>query len=376
MMHLIQYRFKTLLRDRMSMFWALAFPLILGTFFYFAFGNIGTNNLDTISAAVVAEKESDETTAFVSFLNEMEKADSETIKITEMTEKEALKQLKSRKIKGIYYAQEVPELTVGGTGIEESVLQAILESYNQNAQMLRQVMAEKPEGMQAAVESLNDYQEMVTEVTINGKEVNGVIQYFFALIAMACMYGCFLGLTTVMGMKANLSELAMRRCIAPINRLRMVIVDMFVTFIIHFFDMLVLLAYLKYVLKLDFGKNMGGTILVCAVGSLIGVAFGIFIGSLGHMREAAKVGIMLSVSMVASFLSGLMASQIKNVVEQYCPIVNRINPAALITDALYCMSVYNNPERYGKDLLILTIMAVLLVVSAFVMVRRERYDSI
>ena len=265
MMHLIQYRFKTLLRDRMSMFWALAFPLILGTFFYFAFGNIGTNNLDTISAAVVAEKESDETTAFVSFLNEMEKADSETIKITEMTEKEALKQLKSRKIKGIYYAQEVPELTVGGTGIEESVLQAILESYNQNAQMLRQVMAEKPEGMQAAVESLNDYQEMVTEVTINGKEVNGVIQYFFALIAMACMYGCFLGLTTVMGMKANLSELAMRRCIAPINRLRMVIVDMFVTFIIHFFDMLVLLAYLKYVLKLDFGKNMGGTILVCAV---------------------------------------------------------------------------------------------------------------
>ena len=115
---------------------------------------------------------------------------------------------------------------------------------------------------------------------------------------------------------------------------------------------------------------------MCAVGSLIGVAFGIFIGSLGHMREAAKVGIMLSVSMVASFLSGLMASQIKNVVEQYCPIVNRINPAALITDALYCMSVYNNPERYGKDLLILTIMAVLLVVSAFVMVRRERYDSI
>ena len=94
------------------------------------------------------------------------------------------------------------------------------------------------------------------------------------------------------------------------------------------------------------------------------------------MGEGVKIGIMIGVSMTLSFLAGLMNADIKNVVDRNAPLLNRLNPAALISDALYCLNVYDAPERYIQDLVILSVMCVLLLAGTFVIIRRERYDSI
>ena len=41
MLHLLKYQFLQTIRSRSIMFWALAFPLILGALFYVSFGNTG-----------------------------------------------------------------------------------------------------------------------------------------------------------------------------------------------------------------------------------------------------------------------------------------------------------------------------------------------
>ena len=38
--HDFKYSFLLLIRNKVELFWLLAFPIILGTFFYFAFGNL------------------------------------------------------------------------------------------------------------------------------------------------------------------------------------------------------------------------------------------------------------------------------------------------------------------------------------------------
>ena len=63
MLHLIKYRFKQNLRDISSMFWALAFPIILGTFFYFAFASSGLASTgeaewEPVKVAVIEEDSS------------------------------------------------------------------------------------------------------------------------------------------------------------------------------------------------------------------------------------------------------------------------------------------------------------------------------
>ena len=94
------------------------------------------------------------------------------------------------------------------------------------------------------------------------------------------------------------------------------------------------------------------------------------------MAEGIKIGILLGISMVCSFLAGLMNAEMKYVVEQHAPIINRSNPAALISDAFYCINVYDDPARYTRNLVTLFMMCIVLIIASFLMVRRERYDSI
>ncbi|NCC44706.1 MAG: ABC transporter permease [Clostridia bacterium] len=310
MLHLLKYRLLSTMRDRTSMFWALAFPIILGTLFFFAFKGIGTDSLEPIPTAVVTEGETD--TNFMTFLDQMQEGEESFITYEEMSSEEALEKLKAREVSGIYYVKEIPTLTVGGTGLEESILQSLLESYNRNASIIKNVLQHNPEALSKTMESMADYQNLVKDVSINGKEINGTFQYFLALIAMACLYGAFLGFTTALELKANLSALALRRSVTPTNRLKIIFIDLIVTFFIHFINIMILLGYLKYILKIDFGDDLGRTILVCFVGCLIGVALGIFVGSIGRMKEGGKIGVILIVTMGCSFGAGLMMADIKN----------------------------------------------------------------
>ena len=94
------------------------------------------------------------------------------------------------------------------------------------------------------------------------------------------------------------------------------------------------------------------------------------------MQEGIKIGILLGVSMVSSFLAGLMNNTMKDIVERNVPLLNRINPAALISDAFYCINVYDDMGRYYRNLFTLAAICIALVTASFFMVRRERYDSI
>ena len=78
----------------------------------------------------------------------------------------------------------------------------------------------------------------------------------------------------------------------------------------------------------------------------------------------------------AAFLSGLMNNTMKDLVEKNMPVINRINPAALISDAFYCINVYDDMSRYYRNLFTLAVMSITLVTASFLLIRRESYDSI
>lgn len=373
MLHLLKYRLKSSIGNRQSMFWALFFPIILGTLFNFTIGKMNDGDLATIPVAIVKEEQEK---VFTSFLKEMEDSDSKIVSVKEMDEDQALAALEEKEIKGIFYAGEKVSLSVSGKGMEESILETILESYMDGINVMTNVAAVHPEGLNDAMTSMYDYQGLVESVSLTGKTINGNIQYFFALIAMACLYGCFLGADTAFELQANLTTLGARRCVAPIHKLKMIVADMIGTFIIHFTNLMLLLLYLRYILKIGFDGQMGKMVLVVLMGSIIGVSLGILVGSIGRMKENIKIGVLLGVSMISSFLSGLMIGNMKDLIEKNAPIINRLNPAALIADAFYCINVYDNPARFSRNLWTLGALSMVMIVGSYLLVRRERYDSI
>ena len=374
MLHLIKYNLLVKVKNFATTFWPLIFPLLLGTMFYFAFGNIDDADFETVQVGIVKEKEPD--TLFLMFLNQIGNNGNHLISTLELSEADALSQLENEQISGIYYVGKAPTLTVAANGIPQSILQSVLSSYETGKNTIQQIARTHPSGLWNGIQQMINQQETITQVSLGGHTINGTVQFFYALIAMTCLYGCFIGFGSAITLQANITALAARRCVTPTHKLKLILSEQIASFLLGYFDVIVLLVYLRYILKLDFQGKIGPMLLISFFGSLIGVSIGIFVGSLGKMKEGVKIGIILGISMICSFLSGLMNNTMKDIVEKNAPFINRINPAALISDAFYCINVYDDLERYYRNLITLAVMSVVLVTVSFLLIRRENYDSI
>ena len=374
MLHLIKYNLLVKVKNFATTFWPLIFPLLLGTMFYFAFGNIDDADFETVQVGIVKEEEPD--TLFLMFLDQVENNGNHLIAAQELSGTAALAKLENEEISGIYYVGKAPSLTVAANGIPQSILQSVLTSYETGKSTIRQIVRTHPSGLWKGIQKMLNQQEPITQVSLGGHTINGTVQFFYALIAMTCLYGCFIGFGSAITLQANITALAARRCVTPTHKLKLILSEQIASFLLGYFDVIVLLVYLRYILKLDFQGKIGPMLLISFFGSLIGVSIGIFVGSFGKMKEGVKIGIILGISMICSFLSGLMNNTMKDIVEKNAPFINRINPAALISDAFYCINVYDDLERYYRNLITLAVMSVVLVTASFLLIRRESYDSI
>lgn len=175
MLHLIKYNLLIKLRNFNMVFWPLVFPLIMATFFFFAFGNLNDADFETVQVALVKESANP---VFVFFLDQVQSGDSELIALHEMSEKDALDALSQKKISGIYYEQAIPGLTLNGQGIPESILQSVLESYENNLHTLQTILKKHPSGLLSALRQMSDTKDLVQEVSLGGKTIDGNSQFF------------------------------------------------------------------------------------------------------------------------------------------------------------------------------------------------------
>ena len=71
-----------------------------------------------------------------------------------------------------------------------------------------------------------------------------------------------------------------------------------------------------------------------------------------------------------------MINLIPVLIEKYVPVINRINPAALISDCFYTLNNYDNLQRFATNLLTLSVMAVLFFGISCLVTRRKTYASL
>lgn len=375
MLHLLRYSILSTMRDRTVMFWSLLFPIILG--FFFSIGFAGANDsevMTSIPTGIVNVDSSPQSESFSAFLEQME-GDTLTLTVYD-SEDDAKEALEEKEISGYFLNGSERTLIVNGTSLNESILTQIMNTYTQNESMILDIVQEHPEKLEDALASMNEYTSFTKETSLGGQSFDNFITYFFALIGMACLYGCFLGLQKATALQAYNSPLGARRCITPTHKLKLIFTDWLAIVILHYINLLILLLFIQFVFHMDLGNRYAMILLVTLMGDIIGVSFGFLIGCAIKAKESVKLGIMLGVSMVFSFAAGLMFADIKNVIEKNLPILNRLNPAALISDAFYCISIYDDPKRLDSCLVILGIMSAALVFISFFITRRERYDSI
>ena len=72
----------------------------------------------------------------------------------------------------------------------------------------------------------------------------------------------------------------------------------------------------------------------------------------------------------------MMGITMKYIVDKNIPIVNKINPASMITDGFYSLYYYDTLDRYFFNIASLLIFALIMIAISYFSLRRQKYDSI
>ncbi len=380
-LHSFYYAIRVLLRNRLYLFWCLCFPMVLGTLFHVAFGNLsaGEEFIPIKTAVVLQDGAKGET--FREVIKEFgEPGENQFLEIIYATEEEARILLEEKKVTGILYGGEEVTLTISGEmdydRLNQSILQSFVERFQSSYSALLKIAEEHAENLSAAVETLNREAKYHKQVSFAGGNMDESLSYFFNLIAMACLFGCTAGANVAIDNQANLSALAMRKGVSPVKKLVNLFGEMTASFLLQFVITCIGVFYMWLVLKVDFGSHLGYILLAVFAGCLEGVSFGFLIGCIGKISEDTKIGLLMSVTMLLCFLSGLMVQGMRLFVERIVPFINQINPAALISDSFYSLAVYESHSRYLQNIGMLFLLSAVFFLVGVAWVRRERYASL
>lgn len=376
--HLLKYKLKVFFREKELLGWIFAFPLVLGTFFYLSFGSIMNNGdyeFAPVPVAYVSENGGEEAFEFV--LDGLgADAEDQLFQVTKTDRIGAEELLKQGGIDGIILASPDISMVVSNKGFNQTIIKSFLESYLKHKSVLEQIGRTHPEKLPAAIKILTEEISYNKEISFSNNNMDNLAQYFFALIAMTCLYGSIIGRRCVEDIQANISALGARREASPAHKFTVICADFCGAVIVDFAAVALLLIYLSIILKLDLGTKVSYIVITALAGSVIGVAMGTFIGSLGKMSVSVKEALVSAISLTLSFLSGLMINNMKDIIEHTVPFVNRINPAALITDCLYSLNMYDTYDRFYADIAAMGIIAALFILGSYLLLRRNRYASI
>lgn len=390
--HNFKYSLKTLLRNKGLIFWTFAFPIILGTLFNLAFSDIeNKETLDIIDIAIVNNEEFKTDTYFTeSFKVLSKKKDPNQLFDTKYTDLSTAKTLlKENKITGyLLFENNDVKITVNDKGYHETILRFVVDELSSQKEMLETIttkeVADSYKSGNLNVNYEKIYQDTLNLINNTTPKLNNIsnsnLSYtmieYYTLLAMACLYGALISMFVTNKKIANMSSAGKRTSVSPANKKTLLLGSFLASYLVQLLGILILYLYTIFVIKVDYGSNTFLVFLLLMAGSLAGLTLGIAISTVLKSNENTKTGILISLTMLASFLSGMMGITMKYVIDTNIPILNKINPAAMITDGLYSLYYYRTLDRFYFNIISLIIFSIIMLVISYQGLRREKYDSI
>lgn len=288
----------------------------------------------------------------------------------------------------VLFNDENVNITVSSSGINETILRYVVDEISSNKEIVEN-LAKKEIEEQYKQRNVNiEYEKIYTEVAkliddntvklnnISNKNLSYTMIEYYTLIAMSCLYGGMISMFITNYKLANMNAVGKRTAVSPIHKGKMLLGSLLASYIVQLMGVAILFIYTIFALKVDYGTNLPLIILLAAVGSLAGLTVGVAVATLVKANENAKTGILIAVIMFGCFLSGMMGITMKYVIDKNVPILNKINPASMITDGFYSLYYYNTLDRFYFDIISLLIFSAVMILLSYRELRRQKYDSI
>lgn len=285
--------------------------------------------------------------------------------------------LKDNKIDGYIYFDNGIKLVVKESGLNQTIIKSFLDDFKETSSTMVTIINKNPAAVQKGLlNSVSNRTDYLKEVTASKSVPDNIVTYFYALIAMTCLYGGFWGLKEVVAIQANQSPQGARINMAPTHKLKLFIASILAATTIQLLEVFALLGYLSFMLKVDFGSQVNYIALTCVISTITGVTFGTFIASIIKKGEGVKIGILIASTMTMCFLSGLMYDKMKYIISTTVPFLGYINPANLISDSFYSLYYYSTYTQFFTDIALLCIFTIFFSTITYLVLRRQKYASL
>ncbi len=385
----------TSIRNTSSLFWVLAFPVILAALMLGIMGNLQDGyTAEAQHFAIVSDanwKASLGADELVSSLSKKPKAGSDDTQLliptTVASRAEADTRLDSQKDIGYLYAgsdgrvnmvlsdREAANIQSDSTaseGITVSILSASLVSFNQ-ANSVSSTLA-LPNTQILLQSGRQTYTKQIRLTRINPSMT---APYFFAVLAMACLIGASTAAEMIARTQPNLSALGARRASSPSSKWQQAAGAFLASWLFSAVSLLVAYIFVRTVCGVQTGGRDPIALAAIAVGTFMATAFGSMMGAIPKLSTETKVGLVIGIDCTLSAFIGLygsLAMDLNNAIQEHAPILHLINPVKQVSNLFYDIVYYDSLAPFARTCGILAIMAAVFLAICGLLLRKQRYE--
>lgn len=376
MLTFVKYRMKCFMRNKVLIFWTLLFPVALTTIFYFVFSDIKfTQELESFPIAVVDEG-NESMKMMIDELSD-ETKDTYLFDVSYVSKEKGKQLVEENKVDAMVVLSDIPCMECVTMDYNATITKSILNTYQRVYSQMEHIAKENPEVIADLTmeELVEGNVELIKKKSLGSeKDMNTI--YFYTALSMLCMYGALWGNNVAYNIQANQSKQAARLNVAPVSKRKIIFTDFILAYLMIAVELGLLLIYMKYILGVEFGTQIGIITAVCLSGILMTLSCGILIGSIARIPANIKVGMISGVSTLLNALAGMMGTGVPYLVATYIPFLKYINPADLISGSFGILYYYEDISRVYINIAILLGMAIALIIAVYIKVRRESYASL
>lgn len=339
----MKYAFLNFIRDKVTLFWMILFPLFLMTILISAMPDEDTKL--EIKAYMSPENVA---------ANYME--DTGIFKFT--LSNDYKEPLKNGDIAG--YIDKDSNVILAGNGFSASLLKSFADNI---------LRAQKdPQALQVAMQT--------NPIENKSKNVSYKASFFFALMAMISYMCAYSGVSSVELYQANITKPAMRFLISPSSKLKAIVNEFIIAMIMQALVLTISIFYAKYVLGEDFISNYKMTYLIFMVGSIFSYSLGLMTVYLGNISSNARGAIVQTTMMILSGAAGLYGIYFRQVLNKVFGIFADYNPVKMVGDGIYQANTLGSVEGIKSQVFIILGISLAFILLAALKMKENRYDSI
>ena len=384
-LHQFTYRLRTYFRNGSILFWNAAFPLILMTIFGIVLLPLGNEEGADLNlpVAIVSNDHWEENGPLQEAIREIS-ADSAAghgglLKVT-LTDREDAEQLLERgTVDGIIIpdADNLLTLRVMNDGLSQSIIYSFTNQFTQMSSSVTELMTAHPERISQVAGAFESYDsDLFFERDAWADRGNPFASYFFALMGMVVLYGMTFAIFELNQILGNQSPQGARLHVSPAKRGTILSAGILVCFIFQYAINWIMILYMDLFLGVNLLEYGWQLALLMFAATLCSIGFGMIIGITVKAHADTKISMAIGISMLMSFLAGMMTPNVRYTMIRNVPFLARLNPAELMADSLFSIYFFDNTTRLLTNCLQFIIYAIILFIVSGLLLRRQSYESV